>query len=160
MKTLIIVRHGKAETLPPHKTDFERSLTDSGKADAVNMSKLLSQQIDSPEIFISSTAKRAWSTAKRFAEGFKLKESNIVAEKKMYDAAPETLIKIVQSIDNKFKSAIIFGHNPGFSQLAFFFSGNGAIELPTAGVAVIEFDLNEWQHVAYKNGKITYFNRP
>lgn len=160
MKTLIIVRHAKAEVLPAHKTDFERRLTDSGKADAEKMAASLTQQIKCPSIFISSTAKRAFSTAKRFAAAFKLKEEGIIKEKKIYDASAETLIELVQLIDNKHETAIIFGHNPGFSQLAYYFSGNGAIELPTCGVAIVEFDINDWQNVAYKNGKITYFNRP
>lgn len=160
MKTLIIVRHAKAEILPENKTDFERKLMDSGKIDAEKVASNLIQQIKCPDIFISSTAKRAWSTAKRFAAAFKLKEESIIKEKTIYEASAETLIDLVQNIDNKHDSAIIFGHNPGFSQLAYYFSGNGSIELPTCGVVIIEFDINDWQHVAYKNGKLTYFNRP
>jgi len=160
MKTLIIVRHAKAEVLPPHKTDFERKLTDSGKADAEKMAINLTQQINCPDIFISSTAKRAYSTAKRFAAAFKLKEELIIKENKIYEASIDTLIEIVQFIENKNETAIVFGHNPGLSQLAYYFSGNGAIELPTCGTLIVEFDLDDWQHVAYKNGKIVYFNRP
>ena len=77
MKTLIIVRHAKAEVLPANKTDFERKLTDGGKADAEKMASDLTQQIKCPDIFISSAAKRAWSTAKRFAGAFKIKEEDI-----------------------------------------------------------------------------------
>lgn len=160
MKTLVIVRHAKAEPLPANKTDFERKLTDTGKDDALSRANDLSRQINCPELFISSTAKRAWSTAKRFAAAFKIKEEDIRREQKIYESTAENLIDLVQQIDNKYDSAILFGHNPGFSQLAYYFSGNGSIELPTCGVAVITFDLNDWQNVAYKNGKITYFNRP
>lgn len=160
MKTLIIVRHAKAEVLPPNKTDFERKLTDSGKADAEQMAKVLIEQIECPAVFISSTAKRAWSTAKRFAQAFKFKEEQILAEKKIYEANFETLTELVQSIDDNYESAILFGHNPGLSQLAYFFSGNGFIELPTCGVVIIAFDINHWEQANYKNGKVTYFNRP
>jgi len=160
MKTLIIVRHAKAEVLPSNKTDYERKLTASGKADAEKMALQLTNQIDCPDIFIASTAKRAWSTAKRFAAAFNIEETKIVAHKKIYEASADTLIEMVQNIDNQNKTAIIFGHNPGYTQLAYFFSGNGSIELPTCGMAIIEFDLNDWQHVAYKNGKLTYFSRP
>ena len=160
MKTLIIARHAKAEVLPAHKTDFERKLTDSGKADAEAMALMLTGQIKCPDIFISSNAKRAFSTAKRFAAAYNLNEDAIIKEKNIYEATADTLIEIVQQINNKHQSAIIFGHNPGFSQLAYYFSGNGAIELPTCGIVIIEFDLDDWENVAYKNGKITYFNRP
>ena len=51
MKTLIIARHAKAEVLPAHKTDFERKLTDSGKADAEAMALMLTSQIKCPDIF-------------------------------------------------------------------------------------------------------------
>jgi phosphohistidine phosphatase len=160
MKTLIIVRHAKAEVLPINKTDFERKLTDSGKADAEKMALLLSKKIDCPEVFIASTAKRAWSTAKRFAKAFNLNESDIIAQKNIYDATADTLINLVENIDNKYQTAIIFGHNPGFTQLAYYFSGNGSIELPTCGLVIIDFDINDWQNVAYKNGKLNYFDRP
>ena len=160
MKTLIIVRHAKAGELAANKTDFERKLTDGGKADAEKMASRLTQQINCPDVFISSTAKRAWSTAKRFANAFKIKEEHIIKEKNIYEASADTLINLVQSIDNKNEVAIIFGHNPGFSQLAYYFSGNGSIELPTCGLAIIEFDFNDWQNVAYKNGKLTFFTRP
>lgn len=160
MKTLIIVRHAKAEVLPALKTDFERKLTDSGKADAEKMADILLKQTSCPDLFISSPAKRAWSTAKRFAAAFKIKEAHINANPKIYEATADTLIEIVQQIDDKHQSAILFGHNPGLSQLAYYFSGNGAIELPTCGVVIIEFDLNNWQDVEYKKGKLTFFNRP
>lgn len=160
MKTLIIVRHAKAEVLPPHKTDFERKLTDSGKAEAEAMASHLKSQIKCPDTFISSNAKRAFSTAKRFAAAYGVKEDAITKEKNIYEASADTLIELIKQINHKHQSAIIFGHNPGMSQLAFYFSGNGSIELPTCGVVIIEFDLDDWENVAYKNGKITYFNRP
>jgi phosphohistidine phosphatase len=160
MKTLIIVRHAKAEVLPSNKTDFDRKLTDSGKNDAEKMALILSKKIKCPDVFISSTAKRAWSTAKRFAKAFSINESEIQAQKKIFEAHADTLINLVENIDNKHQVAIIFGHNPGFLQLAFYFSGNEAMELPTCGLVIIEFDINEWQNVAYKNGKLTYFDRP
>jgi phosphohistidine phosphatase len=160
MKTLIIVRHAKAEVLPINKTDFERKLTERGKEDAKIMALSLTQKINCPDIFISSTAKRAFSTAKRFAEAFKFEEENIVKEKNIYEANIDDLIALVQQIDHQHHTAIIFGHNPGFSQLAYYFSGNGSIELPTCGVVIVEFDINDWNNVAYKNGKIIYFNKP
>jgi phosphohistidine phosphatase len=160
MKTLIIVRHAKAESLPPNKTDFERKLTDSGKSDALKMAAKLESQIKCPDIFIASPAKRAWSTAKRFAKIFNKTEEDIVEDKKIYEAIADTLIELVQHIDDDNNSAIIFGHNPGFSQLAYFFTGNANLELPTCGVAVIEFDLKHWIDIDYKKGKLLHFNCP
>jgi phosphohistidine phosphatase len=160
MKTLIIVRHAKAEGLPPNKTDFERKLTDSGKSDAEKMAAKLETQIKCPDLFIASPAKRAWSTAKRFAKAFGKKEENIVADKKIFEALADTLIEMIQNIDDENNSAIIFGHNPGFSQLAYYYTGNSALELPTCGLAVIEFDINHWIEVDYKKGNLMYFNYP
>lgn len=160
MKTLVIVRHAKAENLPLNKTDYERKLTTRGKEDAEKMALQLTKQIKCPEIFIASPAKRSWSTAKRFAKAFNIREENIASEKNIYNAHADTLIEIVQTIDNNFKSAVLFGHNPGFSQMACFFSGESNIELPTCGVVILEFNIKEWYEADYNKGKIISFQYP
>jgi phosphohistidine phosphatase len=160
MKTLIIVRHAKAEILPQGKTDFERKLTDSGKKDAEKIANHLSELIACPNVFIASTAKRAWSTAKRFAKAFQVNENKIVPEKKIFEAHADTLIELVKELDDKNNSAIIFGHNPGLSQLAYFYTCDSSIELPTCGVAIISFDIIKWQDADYNNGKMIHFLKP
>lgn len=160
MKKLVIVRHAKAETVEANKTDFDRKLTNSGKEDAEKMAALLANKLTCPEIFIASPAKRAWSTAKRFAKAFNLNNDQIVENKKIYNALADTLIEIVQNIDDQNQSAIIFGHNPGFSQIAYYFSGDNTLELPTCGVVVIEFDLKNWGDVDYKKGQLIAFYKP
>lgn len=154
------MRHAKAESAEPNNADFNRKLTNSGKEDAEKMATLLANQIKCPDIFIASPAKRAWSTAKRFAKAFNINNDSIIENKKIYDALADTLIEIVQNIDDQFQSAIIFGHNPGFSQIAYYFSGDSTLELPTCGVVIIEFDLKNWADVEYNKGKLLAYYKP
>lgn len=160
MKKLIIVRHAKAESIESNNDDFNRRLTNSGKEDAQKMANLLATQIKCPDIFITSPAKRAWSTAKRFAKAFNINNDSIIENKKIYDASADTLIEIIQNIEDQFQSAIIFGHNPGFSQIAYYFSGDSTLELPTCAVVVIEFDLKNWTDVEYNKGKLLAYYKP
>ena len=160
MKTLILVRHAKAEQIPFTGIDFERKLTDSGKKDAQKVSSDLAKKIACPQLFIASTAHRAWTTSTIFAEAFKYDVDCIVEEPQIYDASEDMLLEIVQEVDDAIDSLIIFGHNPGFSQLLYFLSENGAVELPTCGVAVLKFKVEKWNQLAYRNGKLHYFNRP
>lgn len=160
MKKLIIVRHAKAENLQMGKTDFERKLSEIGKNEAAIVAKKISDKIPCPHLFISSDAKRAFSTAKRFAAAFNVNENDIIIEHKIYEATLDTLVNVVQQLNEKVESAIIFGHNPGLSQLVFFLATNGGIELPTCGVIVMQFQLNNWVDIAYGTGKIIHFDRP
>jgi phosphohistidine phosphatase len=160
MKTLVIVRHAKAETLPLDKTDFERKLTEGGKKDAEMMASIISKQISCTDVIISSPAKRAWSTAKRFTKAFNKKEEFIIVDKNIYEASADTLIELVQNIEDNFESAMIFGHNPGLSQLAYFFTGDSSLELPTCGVVIISLDVKHWLDVNYKKGKLISFHKP
>jgi phosphohistidine phosphatase len=160
MKTLILVRHAKAEILPIGKTDFERKLTGSGKDDAEKMAALLAKKEKLPEVFISSTAKRAMSTCKRFVKAFDAYKSQLHEQPKIYEASAQTLLEIVQDIDDHFLSAIMFGHNPGFTQLACYLSGDNNLEMPTCGVAVIELDVTEWSRADQGKGKLKAFYKP
>ena len=65
MKKLIFVRHGKAEEEAPGISDFERSLTSSGKKISKQMARL-NQKKNLP-VFVSSPAFRALETALIFA---------------------------------------------------------------------------------------------
>ncbi|MFN4812969.1 MAG: SixA phosphatase family protein [Bacteroidota bacterium] len=160
MKKLILVRHAKAELLPSNKTDFDRKLTSSGKDDAVSMAELLSKKITCPEVFISSTAKRAFSTCKRFAKAFEFDINLVVEQPKIYEASAQTLLDIVHDIDDHFQSAIMFGHNPGFTQLACYLSGDNYIEMPTCGVIVLNFKVEEWCRVDHQKGELLEFIKP
>ncbi len=64
MKSLILVRHGKAEQIKINQHDFDRKLIDRGIEDVNELAKELKEDKFQPELIITSSAKRAFQTAK------------------------------------------------------------------------------------------------
>ena len=63
---------------------------------------------------------------------------------------------------------MLIGHNPGMHELALMLSASGdkkarkALEenLPTSGLAVLDFDIDDWTDVAFRRGKLALFVSP
>ena len=68
MKTLLILRHAKSSWNDENVLDHDRPLNKRGKRDAPRIGKLLYQSQLSPDLIISSTAKRARKTASKVAK--------------------------------------------------------------------------------------------
>jgi phosphohistidine phosphatase len=64
MKSVLIVRHAKSSWKHPDINDHDRPLNKWGKRDAPYMGDLLQNEDLVPDLIISSTAKRTYSTAK------------------------------------------------------------------------------------------------
>ena len=66
------------------------------------------------------------------------------------------------------KRLMLVGHNPGMHELALTLTGSGdaaakkAIEdnLPTSGLAVFDFAIDDWNDVAFRRGKLVQFVSP
>jgi len=68
MKTLLILRHAKSSWKNPGLADHNRPLNKRGKRDAPRVGRLLRDKNLTPDLILSSTAKRALDTAEAAAE--------------------------------------------------------------------------------------------
>jgi phosphohistidine phosphatase len=63
---------------------------------------------------------------------------------------------------------LLIGHNPGMHEVALMLIGGGDPDgaralgdnLPTAGLAIFDFDVKDWGDVAYRRGKLVLFVSP
>lgn len=147
MKKLYVIRHGKSDWGNPEVNDFNRPLNHRGLSDAPKMGKYLLENHDQPDLILSSPAKRAITTAKLIADKVNYSESNIFQNEQIYLADLESLLQIINSIDDQYNCVYIFGHNPGFSNLSSYLTDNW-IEMKTCCVALLETDVNSWTHCA------------
>jgi phosphohistidine phosphatase len=160
-KRLFLIRHGKANNAQPGSSDFTRTLTDSGIADAYKMAERLKEKLELPQMMISSPAARALSTALRFSEAWEFPSADISTELSIYNAEMKTLLAVANKIDNSFGSAAIFGHNPGITEFAnYLTSDDGIPNMPTCSVVVIDFPFDDWAQLSYQNGTILLFDYP
>ena len=63
-KTLILVRHSKAESRDQSLSDINRPITEEGKADSYTMANLLLRSGIKPDLIIACMAARASQTAR------------------------------------------------------------------------------------------------
>lgn len=149
MKNLILIRHGKSSWNSPSLSDHDRPINDRGRSDAPRIGAALSQRGIVPDVILSSTAVRAFSTAKIIASELEFSEEGIVTDADIYLASPSTLIRVAQQIDESAETALIFGHNPGMHEVAIELSGGEYIEhFPTLSVARLELNVDYWGEIS------------
>lgn len=161
MKTLYLNRHAKSSWADAGLSDFDRPLNKRGKTDAPLMGKYLAEKRRiSPEIIISSPAKRAIKTAEIIAKEIGYPAKKIVRNEKIYEAGPSSILEMIQKIDNSYNSAMLFGHNPGFTSLASYLLNVNIGNIPTCGICRIDFDTDSWRKVEIESGTLVFFDYP
>ncbi|WP_204336828.1 SixA phosphatase family protein [Cryomorpha ignava] len=160
MKHLFLNRHAKSDWGDSQMNDFDRPLNKRGMHDAPMMGKRLAERDHEIDLIISSPAKRAITTAKLMAQELGYAVDDIQEEPKIYEAHVRELLIIVNGLDNGYNSVIMYGHNPGFTDLADYLTGAGILNLPTCGICKITFDFDDWAEVSAHTGKMEYMDFP
>ena len=160
MKVLILVRHAKSSWDDPDLADIDRPLNKRGKKDAPEMGQRLLRQGIMPDLMISSPAKRARSTAKKIAKQLGFPKEKIQLAGDIYEAGPENLLRLIRNIQENPGILMLFGHNPGITEFANDLTGIDIHNIPTCGIVSIEFDVDDWQQVESKKGKLVSFDYP
>jgi phosphohistidine phosphatase len=145
----------------PEKADFNRSLKKSGRKEAGEMAERLKAMKVRPKLFISSPANRAFETAEIFAEGLGRSTKKIKKYDELYDdISPEGFLELIRGLDDKNDLAIVFGHDPSFTDFARFFVPGFDGEMPKAGVLGVEADAAAWKDVKPDLARMAYFFHP
>ena len=98
-KSLLLIRHAKADRDDLLLADFQRPLNERGHKNAQEMASRIIRKQLIPEQLISSPAQRAITTAKLFASEFKIQHSEIIQESEIYEAKTEILLNLVNNLD-------------------------------------------------------------
>ena len=87
----------------------------------------------------------------------------------LYGADPSALLQIIHSVaTDDPRRLLLVGHNPGLHELAFALTGGGnaaaraalADNLPTSGLAIIDFPVEDWRDVSFRGGRLELFVSP
>lgn len=160
MKILYLVRHAKSSWKEPELKDDERPLNKRGKWDAPAMAKRLRKMGDIPDLMISSPAKRAFNTAKRFAGELKYPGKKIQKSRELYMGSTSDFVAVISNVKDKYKSVMLFGHNPGLTEFVNKIGTTNIDNVPTSGVVRIDFDFKDWGDVKNAKGKMKFFEYP
>lgn len=160
MKTVLIMRHAKSDWGNAALSDHDRPLNGRGHADAPKMGKLLKQEELTPDLIISSSAKRAWQTAEgvAYACGY---ENEIEQTEEFYLAEPESYLERLSAVENHHQIVMVVGHNSGISELVSEVT-NSYQQMTTANIAQVQFEIDNWAEIDNEEtvGRMMAFWRP
>lgn len=160
MKTILIIRHAKAEPVFSIN-DFERTLNERGKKDALDMAKRILDKNLKIDAFVSSPAKRAKKTAQLFCEVFDCKEKDIILLSELYQAPAEVYFEVIEHLNESLDAVALFGHNPGITQFANELSGILQVDnIPTCGVFGVKAECTHWSGFTVSKKEFLFFDYP
>lgn len=141
-RRLVLLRHAKAEN-PPGRADKDRPLSARGHSDAQAAGVWLAAN-DLPDLVLCSPSKRTRQTWHGVAANLPARVSPAVSyDRRIYHGGLDDLISVVREIENGVHSALLIGHNPALSQLAFELDPEGRLDsdgLRTCGLTVHTVD--------------------
>ncbi|MCK1337804.1 histidine phosphatase family protein [Bradyrhizobium sp. 38] len=172
MRRLLLLRHAKTEIDAPSGRDQDRRLDDRGQRDSAQLGDWIAAHPPFPEAVLVSHAVRARQTWDIVWEAMKDRvaapQVEILSE--LYGADPAQILETIRAatVPADPKQLLLVGHNPGMHEVALMLMGGGdpagakaiADNLPTAGLAIFDFDVKDWGDVAYRRGKLVQFVSP
>jgi phosphohistidine phosphatase len=168
MLTLYLLRHAKSSWDHPSLSDFDRPLAARGREAAPRMGRLMRDKGYSPELILCSPALRARQTKDLVLDVLDY-DPEVRLMDGLYNFGDGTgLLHIVQQIGSECSSLLLIGHNPSIESLAVKLAGSGksadlkemARKYPTAALAVIEFEVDDWSEIRNGKGTLVEFTRP
>jgi len=112
------------------------------------------------DLFLSSPAKRAITTAIGHAKAFGLPAHKVEQDERLYHASSTTIRQLVSSTDDRFETIALFGHNPGLTDLINSLSELDLWNLPTCAVCGIQFETDSWKNILNSTGNSFYYDFP
>jgi len=158
MKTIYILRHAKSSWDNPNLADFERSLNERGLRSAPLIGEIICRNKFQPDLILSSPAQRAKQTAVLVKEAGKI-DAEIQFDERIYEASPPQLVQVIAELKTDAESAMLVGHNPGLEGLIRFLTGENQA-MPTAALAVIDLQVQNWAEAIANCGNLRTLIRP
>jgi phosphohistidine phosphatase len=171
MRRLMLLRHAKTENDAPSGRDRDRRLDDRGRSDAAAIGGWVGRHPPFPDLVLVSDAIRAHQTWEIAWEAMKdlVPQPRVELLPELYGADPSQLLQTIRdaSVADP-RRLMLVGHNPGMHELAIALAGGGdaagrkelAGNLPTSGLAVFDFEIDDWDDVAFRRGRLVLFVSP
>jgi len=128
MDRLILMRHAKAERRSASGEDFDRPLTEQGRADAAAIGQALAKDGLAPGLALVSGAQRTVDTWEALRTSFPKARGQVIRE--LYNAGPMAILDALEGTTAGV--VMVVGHNPGIHELAV-----GLLNEGGAGSAVV-----------------------
>ena len=94
-----------------------------------------------------------------FQRQLKVPFENFTVDPGLYEIDINDLYEFIASLDDKYPSIMLFGHNPSFTMFANAMEPS-IIHMPTGSVVKFEFEVEKWRHTSYINAIMKSFVTP
>lgn len=167
MRRLYLLRHAKAEPASAERSDAARALARRGREDAKLVGRTLQEHGLLPDYALVSPVVRTRETWDLISAQWQT-VPEIRPDARIYDAPAARLLTLIRTADDATRALMIIGHNPGLHDLVLRLAPRGrpdaiaavADNLPTCGLAVIDFADAPWSAVALASGTLAGFLSP
>lgn len=166
MRRLMLLRHAKS-SWPANTADRDRPLAVRGREAAPVMGRYLAEELLLPDLVLISPAKRTVETWE-LVRPMLPERPGTHFEPRIYESPSERLLKVAQEVEPGVRTLLMIGHNPGFEELAARLTSHGdryaaarmAQKYPTCGLAVLDFDIEDWRDLSPRSGRLDRFVTP
>ena len=158
MKRIIIVRHAKS-SWKYDVIDHERPLNNRGKKDVELVSGHLARLFEMPDLVLVSDAFRAKNTASVFIKNLEINQNIVQLNHDLYDFSGNNLLKTIRACSNNVNKLMVFGHNHAITSFVNTYGDVYIENVPTCGVIIIEFNIENWEDLRKGKTLKTIFPR-
>lgn len=167
MLTVLLLRHAKSSWDNPDLSDHDRPLNQRGLDAAPRIGAFIKDHRLVPGLVLCSTSVRTRATLELVLP-FLDPKPQIFFEEELYLAESSWLLNRLRLVKSDVKRAMMIGHNPGFEELARELAGHGEKsslddlhrKFPTAGLAVLDFNVSVWSQIGPGTGRLAHFVTP
>ena len=143
-RRLLLLRHAKSDWDATYGDDHERPLAPRGRRAARLVGHFLRAVDRAPDLIITSSAVRARSTVELAAEAGGW-GAQIEVSGDFYGSGPRRVLEVLRLRGGRHATVLLAGHEPVWSALAGGLVGGACLRFPTAALASLRFDVDEWR---------------
>ena len=166
MLRLMLLRHAKA-VAESAGGDHARALSPRGKHQAAEIGRYMLAEGLLPDAMLASDSVRTSQTW-ALIQGCFSPAPVVAFERTLYLAHPRSLLTAVHAAGAGCRNVLVIGHNPGLADVADALTGYGdryaaarmRQKYPTCGLAILDFDLEDWSKIALKTARLERFIVP
>lgn len=153
-RTLLLVRHAKAEDQSRMFKDFDRELVGGGIMDSARLGHFLKEGGIGVDQIKTSAAARTYQTAKIIAEQIKFEVDDIKIVDELYHGGPQAYLAAVNATEEGVSTLLLCGHNPDISYFAEYLTHADVGSMEKCSLISVEFENIGWAGVSAKTGTL------
>jgi phosphohistidine phosphatase len=115
---------------------------------------------EKPECIYRSPSNRTTQTIDLLTDAASWSDVKIQNLDWLYLASRRDFLTGIENMNNDYDFICMCAHNPGITDIVNYLGGDHIANMPTCGIALIEFEANDWKEVSGGTGKLLLFDYP